>query len=264
VSKVWSAPEKSLFHGGWDKFSLELGTWLVLVFYSWCYKLPVLVHSITSWMELIVSLLGHGLSSFDTFLAGSVRLFIHLETGSRIFVGCQLLTNRRVDNWVSIYHSWEQLRCPHDGLQLKGSDIHAPARPVTPRRLVQRQSTCPHTLLNQSLKDFHLPYITTLPINNCMDTVLWLSFRRIKILSSLGKVIYVMLPVALSTCHLSGFRVCRGAGVLALTTAPAPDISQCSDTHTVWGGFLQQRGQAILRIDFLIQNPPTYCVFQKS
>jgi hypothetical protein len=63
-----------------------------------------------------------------------VRLFIHSETGSRIFAGCHLLTSRRVDDWVSTYHSWEQPRCPHDSLQLKGSGIHAPARPVTPRR----------------------------------------------------------------------------------------------------------------------------------
>jgi hypothetical protein len=47
----------------------------------------------------------------------------------------RLLTSRRVDNWVSTYHSWEQPRCPHDFLQLKGSGIHAQARPVTPRRL---------------------------------------------------------------------------------------------------------------------------------
>ena len=70
---------------------------------------------------------------------GSVRLFVHSETGSRIFAGCQLLTSRRVDDWVSTYHSWEQSRCPHDFLQLKGSGIHAPARPVTPHCLVQRQ-----------------------------------------------------------------------------------------------------------------------------
>ena len=31
--------------------------------------------------------------------AASVRLFIHSETGSRIFAGCQLLTSRRVDDW---------------------------------------------------------------------------------------------------------------------------------------------------------------------
>ena len=74
------------------------------------------------------------------FLRGSVRLFIHSETGSRIFAGCRLLTSRRVDDWVSTYHSWEQPRCPHEGLQLKGSGIHAPARPLTPRRLVQGQS----------------------------------------------------------------------------------------------------------------------------
>ena len=73
-------------------------------------------------------------------LLGSVRLFIHSETGSRIFAGCRLLTSRRVDDWVSTYHSWEQPRCPHEGLQLKGSGIHAPARPLTPRRLVQGQS----------------------------------------------------------------------------------------------------------------------------
>ena len=62
----------------------------------------------------------------------------HSETAgpgheSRIFAGCQLLTSRRVDDWVSTYHSWEQPRCPHDGLQIEGSCIHAPARPVTPR-----------------------------------------------------------------------------------------------------------------------------------
>ena len=33
---------------------------------------------------------------------------IHSETGSRIFAGCRLLTSRRVDDWVSTYHSWEQ------------------------------------------------------------------------------------------------------------------------------------------------------------
>ena len=91
---------------------------------------------------------------------GSVRLFIHSETGSRIFAGCRLLTSRRVDDWVSTYHSWEQPRCPQEGLQLKGSGIHAPARPLTPRRPVQGQPTCPPALLSQSLKDPHLPYVT--------------------------------------------------------------------------------------------------------
>jgi hypothetical protein len=91
-----------------------------------------------------------------------VRLFIHSETWSRIFTGCQLLTSKRVDDWVPTYHSWEQPRCPHDGLQLKGSGIHATARHVTPRHLVQRQPTCPHALLSQSLKDPRLPYVTTL------------------------------------------------------------------------------------------------------
>ena len=67
-------------------------------------------------------------------------VMMHSETGSRIFAGCRLLTSRRVDDWVSTYHSWEQPRCPHEGLQLKGSGIHAPARPLTPRRLVQGQS----------------------------------------------------------------------------------------------------------------------------
>ena len=32
-------------------------------------------------------------------------------------------TSRKVDDWVSTYHSWEQPRCLHDGLQLKGSGI---------------------------------------------------------------------------------------------------------------------------------------------
>ena len=43
---------------------------------------------------------------------GSVRLFTVSATGSRIFVGCQLLSSRRVNDWVSTYHSWEQPRCP--------------------------------------------------------------------------------------------------------------------------------------------------------
>ena len=34
-----------------------------------------------------------------------VRLFIVSVTGSRIFVGCRLLSSRRVDDWVSTYHS---------------------------------------------------------------------------------------------------------------------------------------------------------------
>ena len=88
--------------------------------------------------------------------------FIHSETGSRIFAGCRLLTSRRVDDWVSTYHSWEQPRCPHDSIQLKGAGIHAPARPVTLSRLVQRQPTCPPALLSQFLKDPHLPYVTAL------------------------------------------------------------------------------------------------------
>ena len=34
-----------------------------------------------------------------------VQLFIILETGSGIFAGCQLLTSRRVTDWVATYHS---------------------------------------------------------------------------------------------------------------------------------------------------------------
>jgi hypothetical protein len=40
-------------------------------------------------------------------------LFVVSVTGSRIFAGCQLLSRRRVDDWVSTYHSWEQPRCPY-------------------------------------------------------------------------------------------------------------------------------------------------------
>jgi hypothetical protein len=46
-----------------------------------------------------------------------VWLFIHSETGSRIFAGCQLLTSTRVDNWPSGYP-----------LITPGSNWEAPAR----------------------------------------------------------------------------------------------------------------------------------------
>ena len=49
----------------------------------------------------------------------TVRLFIVSVTGSRIFVGCRLLSSRRVDDWVSTYHSWEQPRCPYAISNLK-------------------------------------------------------------------------------------------------------------------------------------------------
>ena len=50
-------------------------------------------------------------------------------TGSRIFVGCQLLLSRRVDDWVSTYHSWEQPRCPFDISNLKALSHICPGLP---------------------------------------------------------------------------------------------------------------------------------------
>jgi hypothetical protein len=59
-------------------------------------------------------------------------LFIHSETGSRIFAGCRLLTSRRVDDWVSTYHSWEQPRCPHDISSLKAPAYMRRPDPLPP------------------------------------------------------------------------------------------------------------------------------------
>jgi hypothetical protein len=73
----------------------------------------------------------------------SLWLFIVSVTGSRIFVRCQLLSSRRVDNWVSTYYSWEQPRSPYAISNSKApAHICRPDQDPTPiRRQVLRGPT---------------------------------------------------------------------------------------------------------------------------
>ena len=98
---------------------------------------------------------------------GSVRLFIVSVTGSRMFVGCQPLSSRRVDDWVSTYHSWEQPRCPYVISNLKApAHIYRfdPDPPPTQRQVLQRPT--PRPVASSSIHPIKRPrlgYVTTLP-----------------------------------------------------------------------------------------------------
>ena len=94
-------------------------------------------------------------SSFSDF-SGSVRLFIVSVTGSRIFVGCRLLSSRRVDDWVSTYHSWEQPRCPYAISNLKApAHIYRPDPDPPPTRRQVLQGPTPRPVA--SSKAYILP-----------------------------------------------------------------------------------------------------------